>query len=187
MNALQEALAERLDKESATKVGKTLVALCAHTLECLPETCTCAHVEGSVYSFSSDHATWVAVLLVHAGVDGVSDAEECADRTPPPVRTVVVNCGARTVRLRAMVDVTVFEAAELMFNPTEHVDASKMAKLTEQQVTSVMGSIQAGPKCMPMIGRQDIMVRYYGFHKGDIIRCDRRTPSGINTYYRVVL
>ena len=188
MNRLREALAARMDPGIAGAVSRTLTQLCADAMGCAEDDCSCAPLpeEAAAYSFSSDHA-WVAVVLVHTESEGLAAVAECADQIPPPERTVVVSLGARTTRLRAAPGVTVFEAKELAYNPTKHSEASKMTRLTPDQAEALLvRTLRVPPSAMPVMGINDIVARYYGYARGDVVRCDRTTPSGTYTFYRVV-
>jgi DNA-directed RNA polymerases I, II, and III subunit RPABC1 len=75
---------------------------------------------------------------------------------------------------------------ELQFNKTKHPIVPQHIRMTEEEKQEVMKHYSAKLSNMPVISRNDPIVRYYGGKPGEMFRIQRRSSAGLVIYYRVV-
>lgn len=67
-----------------------------------------------------------------------------------------------------------FEKKELQYNPTHHRLYCPHLRIPTSQVRK---EISADLNSLPVLLRTDVISRYFGFQKGDVIRIDRKNGS----------
>ena len=134
-----------------------------------------------------DPNTWLAVIPVHSDASAAVTATDLGALMEPPHRVVAVGLLDRCTTMRNRADVDFFTEAELHYNATRHEDQPSMRRLTPEEVAALLEAMELeDTRLLPAMASHDIIVRYYGFRKGDVVRCDRHTPSGEVSYYRCV-
>jgi len=80
----------------------------------------------------------------------------------------------------------IFLMKELMYNPMKHELVPKHKKITEDEIKTLMESLQLKSKTqLPLIQKQDIIARWLGLQQGDVVRITRYTEtSGKYYFYR---
>lgn len=135
-----------------------------------------------------DPTAWVAVIPVHSDAAGVATAIALEALMEPPCRVVAVGLMERCTNTRSRAEVDFFTEAELQYNALRHEDQPSMRRVSPKEASALVDDAMAlaDASSLPIMLRNDIVARYYGFRQGDVIRCDRHTPSGDVSYYRYV-
>jgi len=81
----------------------------------------------------------------------------------------------------------IFLTKELMYNPTKHELVPKHKKMTEEEATELVETMQLKSKNqLPFIQKTDVIARWLGLQAGEIVKITRYTEtSGKYYYYRV--
>lgn len=67
-----------------------------------------------------------------------------------------------------------FERKELLFNPTRHRFYCPHKLLTKEELNN---ELKVNLNCLPILLRSDIIARYFGFRKGEVVRIERKNGS----------
>ena len=80
-----------------------------------------------------------------------------------------------------------FHMKNLMFNPTRHQLVPRHIKMTNEEVTEMMGKYLIKNKIqLPYILYSDPIAKWLGLKQGDVIKIERYNEnSGLSYYYRV--
>lgn len=89
---------------------------------------------------------------------------------------------------RAYKYIQVFWMSSLLFNPTYHVFVPKHEKMSKDEVDELMEKYSLKTKTqLPLISKDDAIVRYYNFKTGDVLRITRKSSAIMETvFYRYV-
>ena len=83
-------------------------------------------------------------------------------------------------------NVEFFMLNELKFNKTKYPLVPKHTLLMEEEKEEILKRYSAKLSDMPVISKNDPIVRYYGGKSGQMFEITRSTKAGIVKYYRIV-
>lgn len=75
--------------------------------------------------------------------------------------------------------VETFTFDQLQFNPTRHIDVPPHILLTREEAAKLLERPGVRRETLPHILASDAISRYYGAHRGQIFRIQRKNPEGV--------
>jgi DNA-directed RNA polymerase I, II, and III subunit RPABC1 len=92
----------------------------------------------------------------------------------------------RELASSAFENVEFFMLNELRFNKTKYPLVPEHVLLSEEEKEDILKRYSARQSDMPVISKNDPIVRYYGGKVGQMFKITRKTKAGIVYYYRVI-
>ncbi|AFN83342.1 DNA-directed RNA polymerase I [Encephalitozoon romaleae SJ-2008] len=92
------------------------------------------------------------------------------------------------ISLNPKFNVEIFLVEEMVFNKTKHSWVPPHRILSREEKENVLKALKLGPGDLPRILKSDVIARYYGAKRGDVMEIVRRSrTAGESIYYRIVV